>query len=232
MPKGVRLVRAIVVTFVALALILVSHHGGLDRFAEEQVAGTTERAVGLYATAIVIYGVVSVLKSMKLDLFLGSAEVGQALDPVNDSIERLATSLTWAIGSLLFQRILLELTEHSALTWILTVIGVAVLLNEWTRSLAASNQGLTVAAKWLEHFRTWLIGMFVLAAVIRFVVPAFLALSFLFNQMFLESYVEDNREHLSQSESELPGIAGSSSPDRDSPLDARDLEENWLRVFR
>ena len=188
----VSLYRAIIIGAVALVLIAVSFHGGLDRFTRGEVDDTTSQSIGIYFVSRTVNGLVSVLQTSQVKVpLLASAEVGQMLDPVNDAVERLSSSLVWAVGSLFVQRILLEITASSAFKWVLCLIGVAMtallLLMEWDRFRVGCRDVLAVPDSKLDRSRDWLVRVFVVAAIFRFIVPAFIGLSFVVSQMFLES---------------------------------------------
>ena len=165
-----------------------------------------------------INALVSVLQTSEIKLpLLASAEVGHMLDPVNDAVERLSSILVWAVGSLFVQRILLEVAASPVFKWILCSIGVAMtallLLMEWDRFRVGSRRILAVSDSTLERFRDWLVRLFVVATIVRFIVPAFIALSFLVSQMFLESGIAKNIEQLSLLRTQVSDIASSPTSD-------------------
>lgn len=214
----VSLYRGIIIGVAALALIAVSFHGELDRFAQREVADTTNESIGIYVVSRAINALVSVLQTSEIKVpLLASAEVGQMLDPVNDAVERLSSILVWAVGSLFVQRILLEVAASPVFKWILCSIGVVMtallLLMEWDRFRAGSRQILAVSDRTLERFRDWLVRLFVVATIVRFIVPAFIALSFLVSQMFLESGIAKNTERLSLLRTQVSDVASSPTPD-------------------
>ena len=214
----VSLYRAIIIGAAALALIAVSFHGELDRFAQGEVADTTNESIGIYVVSRAINALVSVLQTSEIKLpLLASAEVGQMLDPVNDAVERLSSILVWAVGSLFVQRILLEVAASPVFKWVLCSIGVAMtaflLLMEWDRFRVGSRRILAVSDSTLERFRDWLVRLFVAAAIVRFIVPAFIALSFLVSEVFLESGIAKNVEQLSLLRAQVSDIAGSPTSD-------------------
>ena len=218
--RGTRisLYRAFIIGAGALALIAVSFHGELDRFAQGEVADTTGQSMGIYVVSRAINGLVSVLQTSQIKVpLLASAEVGQMLDPINDAVERLSSVLVWAVGSLFVQRILLEIVASSVFKWVLCSIGAAMtvllLLIEWGRFRLGCRQVLSVSDSTLERFRDWLVRLFVVLAIARFIVPAFIALSFLVSQMFLESGIGKNTEQLSLLRTQVSDIASSPTPD-------------------
>ena len=191
----VSLCRAMIVGAVSLVLIAVSFHGGVDEFAQEQVAETTNESIAIYVVSRAINALVSMLQTSQANVLLVSVQVGQMLDPVNDAVERLSSIVVWAVGSLFVQRILLEVAASPVFKWILCSIGVvtiaALWLAEWGRVRMWCCQVFGVSDRGLERGRDWLVRIFVVAAIFRFIIPVFIGISFLVSQMFLAT---ENRE--------------------------------------
>ena len=234
MPNGahrrskINLYRAIILAAVALVLTAFSFHGALDDFAHAQVVETTNESVGIYVISRAINALVSVLQTSQVNVpFLASAQVGEMLDPVNDAVERLSSIVVWAVGSLFLQRILLEIAASPAFKWILCSIGLvtaaSLLLLEWGRFRIHCRRILSVSDSSLERCRDWLVRMFVVAAIVRFIVPSFIAASFLVSQLFLATEITENREKLSLLRAQAAAIASSPSPE------GQDLEEQKAR---
>ena len=222
--------RAMIVGAVSLMLITASFHGGLDELAQEQVAETTSESIGIYVVSRAINAVVSVLQTSQVNVpLLASAQISQMLDPVNDAIERLSSIVVWAVGSLVLQRILLEVAASPVFKWILCSIGsvtiVTLLLAESGRIRMWCCQVFGVSDCGLERCRDWLVRMFVVAAIFRFIIPAFIVISFLVSQMFLATEIEKNREQLSVLRTQVSNVAGSASPDSGSLQKKRTDEE-------
>ena len=76
---------------VILVLTATSTHGTLDTFAEELLGETTAESFGLYVLARGINAAVSVFQSTEVNAVVGSLSVGEALDPVNDAVERFSS---------------------------------------------------------------------------------------------------------------------------------------------
>ena len=194
--------RAMILAAVALALLALSFHGALDDFAHEQVTDTTTVSIGIYALARVTNAAISVLQTAQLKFpLLASIQVGELLDPVNDAVERLSSVMVWAIGSLFLQRIVLEIASSPVFKWGFLALGVtaisALLLFGWERSRNVFSRTLAISEVTLDGCQDLMIRAFVIAAIFRFIVPAFIAISFLISQVMLESEINKNRESLS-----------------------------------
>ena len=231
------LYRAFLVGAFAVVLIAVSFGGGLDRLAQEVVADSVTENVGIYATSKVINGLVSMLQTSQVKVpLLASVELGQMLDPVNDAVERLASVLVWAIGSLFVQRILLEVVLSPVFKWALCSIGVAmtvfVLLVEWKTFRSGCGRLLAISDTGFDRCRDGLVRLFVLAVILRFVVPVILTLSFMVSQMFLESQIARNTEQLSLLETQMSDMTGSDLAESTVLEAERESEEERNNALR
>ena len=229
------LCRAMIVGAVSLVLIAVSFHGGLDKFTQQQVAETTNETIGIYVVSRAINALVSTLQTSQIKVpLLASVQVGQMLDPVNDAVERLSSTVVWAVGSLVVQRILLEVAVSLFFKWTLFSIGVAtvaaLLLMEWNRARMWCCRMSGVTDRGLERGRDWLVRSFVVVAIFRFIIPLFIGASFLVSQIFLESEITKNREQLSVLRTQVENFASFSSPGSGS-LEEKTGEEERMRGF-
>ena len=102
--------RAIVFSLFALVLAALSFHGVLDNLASFKIDELTKQNLWLLGVSIAIDAVVSFLQTIEFSFFM-SAQIGQALDPINDGVERLTNALLLATGSLILQDILLKITR-------------------------------------------------------------------------------------------------------------------------
>ena len=194
--------RAIIFAAFAFALLALSSHGALDDFAHEQVANTTTESIGIYAAARLINASISVLQTSQVNVpLLASIQIGELLDPINDVVERLSSAMIWAIGSLFLQRIVLEIASSPVFKWTFFAFGLAVifalLLFSWERSRNVFLRTLAIPEVKLDGCQDLIVRVFVIAAIFRFIVPVFIAISFLISQMILESEINENRESLS-----------------------------------
>ena len=199
-PPAARL-KVMIFAIFAVALLALSFHGTLDDFANKQLTATTNESIGILAVAGATNAAISAFQTSQLKVpFLASIEVGQLLDPVNDAVERLSSVMVWAIGSLFLQRIL-EIASSMEFKWVFFVLGLAaisaLLLPGWQRSNDTSSRALALPEAKLDRLRILIIRAFVIAGIIRFIVPVFISVSFLVSQMVLEHEIEKNNRSLS-----------------------------------
>ena len=202
---------------VILALTAISTHGTLDTFADELLGETTAESFGLYVLARGINAAVSVFQSAEVNAVVGSLSVGEALDPVNDAVERFSSVMVLAIGSLLLQEVVLAFVSSPVFRWIFALVGVVTLLTlavVWRRrAVGAPGVGL------LDRFCGAAVKIFVLASIVRFIVPVFVVVSYLAAQALLQPEID-------RQSGELSAISEEVSIDGQQVLDELAVEEN------
>lgn len=209
----------------AMALAILSSAGWLDNFAEDRISDTTNESIGIFVLSRGVNAGISTLQSSEVGIGIASMQIGQLLDPINDAAERLSSVMVWAIGSLLLQRFALELTSANLFRWAFVVIAVATL---GTMLIAEYRRSKNKPIAGLERCRSALVQIFVLAAMLRFIVPIFVAISLLVSQQFLQPRIEEQsaglaelQEEISMDEQEIVDLAANA----EQLLDDRSAEE-------
>ena len=170
MPENARITRSKTTILAAFVLILIalSSFGVLDDLAKDYVGETRNESIGIYALSRGINAGISVLQSSEVGVGIISIQAGELLDPINDAVERFSSALVWAIGSLFLQEIILDVASHYFFKWAFFVVGL-----------------VAISALLFERYSYLFVRIFIFAAIIRFIVPAFVTLSFLASQMLL-----------------------------------------------
>ena len=155
---------------------------------------------------------ISVFQSTQFGVGI-TVQFGELLDPINDAVERLSSTMVWAVGSLLLQRLVLEVTSTAMFQWSFFCIGVAtsalLLISVWDRCRDLVRIRLNVTESGLSRWRGLLIRVFVVGAIIRFIVPVFVITSSLASEMFVGATVQEQRNRLSAFSADIgadPGL--------------------------
>ena len=216
--------RAIIFSILAAALAVLSFHGALDNLAFSKLSELKGESVKLLLVSGGINAAVSVLQTIEFKIpFISSAQVGQVLDPINDASERFTVGLLWAIGSLYLQEILLTIASGWVFKWgflALTALTAATLLlsqSDRLRLAFLATFGMTHVS--LARFQGILIKTLVVATIFRFIVPAFVAASFLVSQALVAPEIEQHAEVLKQHEEGLSNLGKQISEARDEVIE-------------
>ena len=101
----------------------------------------------IYGVARSINGVISVLQSAEISALVGSVHPGELLDPMNDLIERFSTVMSWSLGSLVLQKVLLAVFSSYSFKVIFTLFCVITLcVIHFGNSLTLKNKLWTIFA--------------------------------------------------------------------------------------
>ena len=229
--------RLLALSIMVLALFVLSFHGSMDDFANERVVQTTRESVGIYAVSRTINAGVSVLQTSQVKVpLLASLQLGEVLDPINDGIERLSTTVVWAIGSLFVQRIVLEVASSMIFKWIFLGSGLTALLamlslgSTRLRDVTCRISG--ISALTLDGFCRGLVRIFIIASVLRFIVPVFVGASFLVSETLLQSELDRNQEELTIMSREVSINAGASSPAHSGLIEQRSEKRSKLATLQ
>lgn len=188
---------------VILALTALSTHGTLDDFAGERLTETTIESFAMYGVARGLNATISVAQSTEVDAVVVSTNVGEVLDPVNDAIERFSTIMTWALGSLLLQSVVLTFVSSALFKWLfafIALVTISTLIIVWSR-----RSGHAPYIDLLNRFCGTAVKVFVVAAVVRFIVPVFVMTSYLAGQALLQPEIDRRSGELSAISEEISG---------------------------
>ena len=165
-----------------MTLVFVSWQGKIDDHSQTYINESIQGAVVAYAGARTLNAGISVLQSTDVGIGFASITVGQALDPINDLIEDFSSLLKWAIGSLLIQKILLNLVSDLGFNLLLSGAGL------W----------FIVDLIWPSRFSIQVRKFFLSVLVLRFALVAAVLCNNLVDQLYLESELTQNMASISE----------------------------------
>jgi hypothetical protein len=159
-----------------MVLVFVSWQGKADDYSKTYINDSLQGAVVAYAGARTLNAGISVLQSTDVGVGFASITIGQSLDPINDLIEDFSSLLKWAIGSLLIQKILLNLISDLGFNLLLSGAGL------W----------LIVDLIWPSRFSIQVRKFVLSILVIRFALVAAVLCNSLVDQLYLERELTQN----------------------------------------
>ena len=196
--------RTLIFAVLILALTALSIHGALDNFADDQLSGTTVESFAAYGVARALNATISVFQSAEIGVpMLGTVVVGEVLDPFNDAIERFSTLMMWALGSLLLQGVVLAFVSSNVFKWAFALIAfvtLSTIIVVWRRRVAGAPSIVV-----LDRFCGAAVRVFALAAVVRFIVPVFVIVSYIAGQALLQPEIDRQSSELSAISEEVTG---------------------------
>jgi hypothetical protein len=202
-----------------LFVLFISWWGTLDTLASRVNSESITDAAIIYGIARSINAAVSLLQSAEVGAFVGSINPGEALDPINDLIERFSTVMTWSLSSLALQKILLSIFSSYSLKILLTI---ACLILLYSKLFLQQN-------KYLK--RAW--AAFILIAAMRFSVGIACAVTAIVDVGFVQSIEQQSVQAISKFNASISlGVQEIGSADNELEETALDLsaQENELRA--
>lgn len=140
-----RQLRAIAGTLLVCVALVAAVTPALHEAGGARIDAMFTRALATFAAARALNGAISVVQGTEIALQPAGVgvtlTVGQALDPLNDLVERFSWVMLAATAALGTQSVLLEATAAAALTWFLGAIAFATVVRIWWPGLARIDAG-------------------------------------------------------------------------------------------
>ena len=195
---------------------------GVDSKATEYVDASLIRASAAFLLARSLNGIISVFQESEIQLEPGgvgvSVALGQALDPINDLIERFSWVMLASLTSLGIQKILIQVGAWFSISIVLSLGLLFLLADLWIGDSVPVN------------FRRVGGTLVLLSVLIRFAVPA---MAFLNNQVYetiLKNEYEESSSIIGDSAEKLKKINAPdiSASQQEYPIEDQENSNSWL----
>ena len=176
---------------IVIGLVILAWTGLLDKPSTEYVDQTLIRASLSFGAARALNSVVSVLQSTTFSInVLGGMSLtgGEVLDPINDLVEQYSTLMKFSIGSLLIQKVLIDIVSDNTFNILLTLAGGFAIHS----IVFAKHSLLPLALK-----------AFFFTAFLRFLLIVTLLLNSLISNSFIEPQTNSDVSNLEQLTAEV-----------------------------
>lgn len=195
-----------------LLIIGVSWFGIFDDLSADFLNDSLIDAGIAFGSARLINAIISVIQTTTIDLLIFEAEIGQVLDPINDLVEQYSSMMMLAIGSLVIQKLLLEIISDLFFKIALTISGF-LLIAAWIR-------GNVPLLK--PFFKT-----FVSLVFLRFLLVMVVLLNSVVDSIFVEPQMEEDLATIENYPVELRALQEQSSVS----AELREQLENEINVL-
>ncbi|MFO7578131.1 MAG: hypothetical protein R6W66_10435 [Pelovirga sp.] len=179
------------VALILLLVVAVSWSGYIDRQTENYVNNATLQAVAAFATARVLNAGISVAKSIQVGAVV-SVHPLEVLDPVHDLVEQYSSIMKLAIGSLVIQKVLLEIVATGFFKILLTILAVLLIA-----SLFAAD----------GVFSALMFKVFSLACLVRFLLLLAVGINGLVDEVYVNHRTQQNMAELETLSREVDALA-------------------------
>lgn len=174
-----------------VVIVGVSWSGFLDRGSDDYVDDAFARSALAYAAARSLNGVVSVVQSTTFSFsMLGGVSVagGEILDPINDLVEQYSTLMKFSIGSLLVQKVLIDIVSDNFFKIAITLSGLLLILS----ILIEGNPYINTVMR-----------AFIFIVFLRFILVVVILLNGLISTAFIERHTTADVSQISAVSSDL-----------------------------
>ena len=185
----------------------VAASGLLDDASRDVAEASFKRALVTFAAARTLNSVISTAQGTEIALEPGGVgvvlSIGEALDPINDLIERFSSVMLVAASSLGLQNILLGISRWWGMNLALGILALGALVAIWLPALEGTRT------------RTVISRMFLILLFVRFAVPLLILGTGLISQVFLDDSLAESTAVLEATSTEIEAIGGSEAPEPD-----------------
>ena len=196
-------------TVLILLTLGLALSGIVDDASQDVAERSFTRALVTFAAARTLNSVISAAQGTEVALEPGGVgvilSVGEALDPINDLIERFSSVMLVAASSLGLQNILLGISRWWGMNAALGVVAVGALAFLWIRPLAGSAAA-AIASR-----------VFFALLFLRFVIPLLILGTSVVTEVFLEENLDRSTAALEAARVEIEEIGESEVAER--PVD-------------
>lgn len=197
----------VVLALIVLLGVLLAASGLADRNGREYLNQSMTRTLVTFGMARALNGVISVAQGTEVAIEPAGVGVnfapGQILDPVNDMVERFSWVMLSASASLGLQQLLSELSEWLPVTLIYAASGAALLLI------------LLFYERTSEGVRSFVLRLFILLTIARFLIPAVSFTAEAIHTGFLEPRYDVAMERLERASDRIGNFNESTLPGQD-----------------
>jgi len=206
----------ILATLVGVGLVVVAFTGALDTPSRDVADAALARSLVTFAIARTLDSAISVVQGTEVAVEPGGVGVnfapGQALDPINDLVERFSAAMLVATSSLALQGVLLDMARWWAANLALALAAALALVAIWRPSWLGPV-GTRAAVRALS-----------IVVFVRFAVPVFVLGSNLVFQTFLASDQQAANDALTVTGTQVEALA-ESSEGAEAPASEQSLAE-------
>ena len=189
--------RKLIVALIILLIIAVSWSGYIDRQTESYVNKATVQALAAFATARVLNAGISVAKSIQVGAVV-SVQPLEILDPVHDLVEQYSAIMKLAIGSLVIQKVLLEIVATGFFKILLTLLAILLLVSLFVGS---------------AYHSTLMFKIFTLVCLARFLLILAVGLNGLVDNIYVNNKTQQNMVELEILSREVDALTISGNSD-------------------
>lgn len=204
--QNIKIIKKVIISLLLLMFLFLAHQRSLDAYAESYTEQGLSRALVTFAVSRSLNGVISVVQGTEVAVSPAGIGLnfapGQILDPINDLIERFSWVVLASGTSLGIQRLLLEITSSTGVTWLLSALLLMTIISLWLPKVTKDDYASLI---------TLLSKGFLLIIFLRFSIPVIAIANEVLYLNFSEQTYQQAQVSLESSASNLQNSTEDSS---------------------
>jgi len=164
-----------------------------ERGIQKALTEKSKQILGVWAALKVINGVINVLQSAEVGVVAASINPLEFLAPVDNVLDKISNMLLWALGAILFEKIILALSGFLVFTFVIPICAF-----------------VSIIAVWAYKDKTRMRKIVIVASLISLIMPFAIPLSFLASTFvegkFLTNKVSSLVSSLNEKEQDADGM--------------------------
>jgi len=155
----------------------------------------SKQILGVWAALKVINGVINVLQSAEVGVAVASVNPLEFLAPVDNILDKVSNMLLWALGAIVFEKIILALSGYLVFTFLIPACALVSIITVWTYKDRARMHKIVVIA-------------LMICLIVPFAVPLSFKVSTFVEKKFLTNKVNNLVSSLNEKEESADGMIG------------------------
>lgn len=185
-----------ILSFFVVFIICLSFLPLVDKISYENNDKFLKRATATFVIAKGMNGVISFLQGTQIEggfIFVGATfSIGELLDPLNDMVERFSWVMLASSIALGIEKILIQIGGAEALKYLFLGVGVLLFFTIWFEKLSI--------------FRNWVFKIFLILAIVRFIMPLSEIINMQIYSHITQSTYNQAKESLQNTKDELNSV--------------------------
>jgi cell division protein FtsL len=215
----------VIFSIAALVILILSYSTVLDAISEKtiDISGekyineTLKKAAYTYGIARISNGLISVIQSIELNVTPGglgtTIGIGEALDPINDLIERFSVVMLFCTTSLGIQKILMEIGVWLGFKFLLTLSMIFLMIGIWIPKFTKIN------------FMNLGFKLILISMVVRFCIPVVGLVGNQIDNLFLNDKYNESSQSLKVMNQELNELKSIMDQSKANNIQDEDIKE-------
>lgn len=162
-------------------LAIISWFDFFDKLSSEYVDNAIVQGTITFGIARAFNAAISVLQSIQVGFFGSSVTIGEMLDPINDLVEQFSTLMKYALGSLIIQKLLLEIVSETFFKILTSISGVILIFTTFMLNVKYFNLAMKV---------------FVFMLFLRYIIVLSITMNAVVDNFYIEEKFEKNIQTL------------------------------------